>query len=373
MFIKKNLAQWLNNNRNIFKSHKPDYQTRFDDLSRAPSAFIFTLIICILIYSGFFTQIDNAPTGSQKNGKIEHFVDELSDLELYKTVIASLSKSGNYYASVVELQRKNDFPVKPFITIRAPFLALIFAKCGFYFTEALHIALILAVSLASWDKLKNILQERALIYTVIIVACSCFLTMAGSYFHDSWAGLLIALSLLMRTPEKYKNSVLIGLAATLLRELAICYLFLMAVFAIFEKNKRESLYWLGAIGIELCFLVFHYFQIQSYVLPNDPVSQGWNELGGWSYYLHTIYKLTILGILPVQLAYAIVPLCFFGWLTLKSNFSLRIFGLISGYAVMVMLFARHENFYWSFLATPLLLAGLVLSTIGIKKLILNIT
>ncbi len=43
-------------------------------------------------------------------------------------------------------------------------------------------------------------------------------------FHEAWAGLLIALSLALRTEKRFWSAALVGLLAALVRELALPYL-----------------------------------------------------------------------------------------------------------------------------------------------------
>ena len=61
---------------------------------------------------------------------------------------------------------------------------------------------------------------------------------------------------------------------------------------------------------------------------------------------------------PQPLVIILTFLAFLGWLSVRSGLGLRVAGWLFGMAVMIMLFARPDNFYWAALPMPLLLAGL---------------
>lgn len=191
-------------------------------------------------------------------------------------------------------------------------------------------------------------------------------------FHDSWAGLFIALSLTLRAPNRYISAIVFGLLAALVREMALAYLLLMLACALWERSWREAIGWIMAIACVCVSLSLHAYGISSYIQADDLVSQGWDELGGWFFYLSTIYSSSGLIFLPKQVGYGLVRLSIFGWLAWKSVVGLRVFGLILGYAIAVMLFARPGNLYWSLLVAPFILAGAVFAAPGVKALLSNI-
>ncbi len=345
--------------------------TRFHGLSASISALILALLIAAVLISSFATTLPSEVFS--ENSK--HSGAQLTDADLYQAVIDGIAKGKSYYPLVVAEHRSRGFPLKPFFTVRAPFLANLSAWLGSSMSRAILLALVMAVSVLWWQRLKSERLPPVIhVMLTIAIAFSCGLLLIPRLplFHESWAGLLIALSLALREPGRYVAAIFVGLLAALLRELAGAFLVLMLCFAIWEKNWREATGWLIATGLLAAFMALHSATLAEYVRADDLVSQGWNHRGGWSFYLHTVHSTTGLVFLPVFAGYAAIPMCLFGWLTLKSGLALRVAGLLLGYAFLVMAFARPANLYWSILCAPFMVAGLILAALSIQALGSNI-
>ena len=114
--------------------------------------------------------------------------------------------------------------------------------------------------------------------------------------------------------------------------------------------------------------VAHAQSVAAVVRPGDLASPGWQGLGGWSLYLFAMRQATSLALLPQSVAAAAIPLALFGWAAWRAPLGLRMTGLLCGYAAMLMLFARPDNFYWGLLMAPLLLAGLAFAPLSLMRL-----
>ena len=177
-------------------------------------------------------------------------------------------------------------------------------------------------------------------------------------FHESWAGLLIALSLGLWRQERPWASVAIALVAALFRESAAPILPMMAFFAMLSKRWHEASAWCVAFVIWGIAYAAHYGEVAALVRPDDLTSPGWSGMGGWPLFVDAVFKTTPLTFLPSAFASPLTLLALLGWLSVRSGLGLRVAGWLFGMAVMIMLFARPDNFYWAALPMPLLLAGL---------------
>ncbi len=341
--------------------------SRFEDWSAAASVLVLTIIFVLVAYTANLASVEvNASPVAAVHA---------SDADLYQSIINGVASGRGYYTVAVQEHRQGHFPLKPFFTVRAPLLAIISAILGPVFSKLLLFSLISAVAVAWWQKLRStgISAPYWFVAAILIAFSSLLLSVPRlPLFHESWTGLLIALSIALRTPEKYFAAIAVGLVAALLRELATAYLCLMLVCAFAGRNYRESVGWALAIATVAVFLALHSQILAQFVVADDLISQGWNGMGGWQFYVDTIRNTSGLIFLPATLGQALVPLCLFGWLSLKSADGIRVAGVLTGYALMVMLFARPANLYWSLLCAPLMLAGLVFAAFSIKILLDNV-
>jgi hypothetical protein len=146
-------------------------------------------------------------------------------------------------------------------------------------------------------------------------------------------------------------------------------LVLMLCAAAYERRGREATGWLAAILVISVALALHAHQVSLIVGPSDLVSPGWSALGGWPLYVSVMAAATPLIHFPEWVARVVIPLCLFGWASARSEVTPRVFGMLVGYGVMIMVFARPNTFYWGMIVTPLLLAGLALVPLALTRLI----
>lgn len=264
------------------------------------------------------------------------------------------------------------YPLKPFFAVRLPTLAVVEATLPPLLVSLMLLALCIGTVLAWVARLR---PETA---GVVPLGAAGLLVIAGLYvnldasfvvFHEVWAGPLIALSLALRRPGHWLPAVAFGLSAMLIRETALVYVAIMAVFAWVEGERRETLGWLGAIGVFAVVLAAHAHAVSLVSGPLDRVSQGWNGLEGFGFYVRLATISSGLDILPQWLASLVLGTALFGWLAWRDAVASRALVVFAAYAALISLFARSDNFYWALMTTPVLLIGLVFAVDGLRDLI----
>jgi len=277
-------------------------------------------------------------------------------------VIAQVASGHPYYASVAMLHRKYHYPLRPFVTVRLPMLAWLSAGFGQTGTFILYLAL-LGACIVSWGRrFWQLFAGRPTQYFAQIVVALSFGVTANPIlmlFHEAWAGGLIAVALALWRPERYGASVILLLAATLFREIAVCALLLMGSFAALEQRWRELQAYGLAFIVFIAVMIAHASAVAQIVRADDLASPGWAGHGGWPLVVSVVMTTSPLILAPRWLAALILPLMFFGWAFWRDALGLRILGVVIGYALAVALFARPDTFYWSLLFTPLLTLGVL--------------
>ena len=352
-------------------------QSRFDGWSKTGSAVVLAALLLIMALTAAMSIARIDPSGGQFQPQATHASGQepVGDAALYRRIATDVAAGKPYYASAARHHRENSYPLKPFVTVRFPTLAVLSAWLGPTLTQLAMVMLLAATAYAWHVRMQAMLPgSNAGPWIVGLIIASGAVLCSGTLltFHESWAAMLIALSLALWRPGFFAASVIAGLVAVLFRDLAIPYLLLMAVAALIERRWRETAAWTGAIAIVAALLCLHGSAVAGVVQPGDLSSQGWNGMRGWPFYVATIMQTSLLIILPDRLAQALVPLCLFGWIAWKSDYGLRLAGLMCGYGLMLMLFARQENYYWSLLTVPLLFTGLALAPSAVHRLSMQI-
>ena len=294
-----------------------------------------------------------------------------TDLALYTAVAVRVGSGEGYYRAVVAEQRARNYPLRPVVTVRLPTLAWILGTLGEKGAAILLHLLALAAIAALTIRLRAAAGSKPLWAgaTFLAAASTALLTVpAMTYWHESWAALLIALSLACRSDKSWGASVAFGLAAVLVRELALPYLCLMALLAWRDRSRTEAAAWAGAVLVFFAALGAHSAALSSLVTAADPASPGWSSGGGWPFVLAMLQRCSLFALLPLPLAALAVPLALLGWAAVRGPWGARGALLMLGYSAAFMLFGRADNFYWGIMVAPLLPLGLAFAPLAVRDL-----
>lgn len=286
-----------------------------------------------------------------------------TDQTLYRSVAAQMADGVSYYDAVASEHRRLGFPLAPVVAVRAPLLAQATVLVGG--AEAMQRALLaLVVTVVAalglrFTKTVPHLPTRLVATGIAAIACGILLAPGNAMHHDIWAGLLATLALALRTDARWWPSLLIGLVAACLRELALPFLVAMAAVAVVERRWREAVAWSAALAVALLYLALHWMQVAAIeALPGDVFSPGWSGLGGWLRLVTMYANSSVLVVLPLALAWAAVPLAVLGLAFADRSMGPRAALWVGGMSVAFMIFARPDNPYWGALVAPLLAVGL---------------
>ncbi|MBS0312555.1 MAG: hypothetical protein JSS05_00035 [Proteobacteria bacterium] len=313
-----------------------------------------------------------APAPPPAKGGPENVVKDREDILLYERIVDGLREGKAYYPLVAHSLRTGNYPLKPFVTFRLPTLASVQAALPPIASILLLYGLVAAVAAAWWRRMGNVLDgPRPRVIASILLLCGAAVVAKPELvaFHECWAGLLIALSLGLRTDRRWAAAVLVGLAAMLIRETAALYVAAMAGLALLERRPREMLGWGAALAVFAGVIALHAHQVAQVVLPEDPASPGWSGMLGFGFLVNVIKSTTSLALLPAALASVLAGLALFGWAAAPGPFARRVAVTIAAYAMLLALFCRADTFYWGLMIAPLILVGLVFAPDGLRDLI----
>jgi hypothetical protein len=289
-----------------------------------------------------------------------------TDVTLHHDEITFAGDPSTYYARLMDDQRRHGYPMRPFVAVRPPVLAFMIAWLpGGEATGRVLIGALAAAVAGLWTvRLMRPLGApgAALAGAGLASGLVAAFTFNGDLMHECWSGLLIALSLALYPGKDGAHrslwlaaSLAAGLAAALIRELALPFLGVMALMALVERRPREALLWLGAIGLCLLALAGHAFAVMRHTLPGDP-GMSWVRLGGWSFVLEADRWNALIAQRP-WLPAVLVPVALAGALAWSGPVGRRLGFTVLGYAAGFLVVGRPEDTYWGLMIAPLLPLG----------------
>jgi hypothetical protein len=343
--------------------------TRFAGLSRnqaraALALFALLLAACLLAL--------RSPAPPPVSGDPANRTEDQADVVLYQTIVDQLRGGGEYYAVTAQALRSGDYPLRPFVTFRLPTLAAVQSRLPDTGSVALLYLLAAAVALAWWKRLVPAFGRappRVVALLLLGGGMLVFVQAELLWFHEIWAGLLIALSLALRRPGRWVEAIAFGLAATLVRETAALYVGVMAIAAWIEGERREAWGWVLATAVLAAVVAAHAYAVAQVVRPLDPASPGWAGMLGFGFFVRTMTLSTALSLPPLWLAAPLVGLALFGWAAWAEPLATRALATFAAYAVLLGVAGRVDTFYWGLLVAGPLLIGLAFVPDGLRDLL----
>jgi hypothetical protein len=324
-----------------------------------PKAWLAVLMLVVVGLTSVSFTLPNSHFATYAKSK-----EDYSDVQLYRDIAGRVSKGESYYDAAAAEQRLHGYPLRPFITMRPPMLAMIIVVFG----ESIYAKMIGLIGLLAAALLGYRVFDRSrspwLATLCALPICAATIVLGFTkltMLHECGSAMLLCLAIILRTPERYVAAALTALIAALIRETAIAVPLMMLVFAAFEKKFREATVWAGVVATFALYIGWHAHMVSAVVTSTDLTSPGWGASLGWSYAVQAVREHSVLALLPPSVAALVLPIALFGWLFWKSPLALRGFGAVAGYTLMVALFARDNTPYWAIMATPLLLTGFVVA------------
>ena len=209
-------------------------KTRFADLPRWAARLILLVVAGMLILPFATLRVLPGPSAPAA----------YNDSDLYRDISRRVQAGQNYYAAAELEQRQHGYPTRPAFAFHEPTLAVTLAALR---TDVARrgaaLALVAIMALALRNALERTQIAPALrLPAVLLMTAGAILAWwpSGVFMQELWAGSFIALSLAVHRPGRWGLSLVLALVACLIRELALPYLAVMAVFALAERRWTEA-------------------------------------------------------------------------------------------------------------------------------------
>jgi hypothetical protein len=295
----------------------------------------------------------------------------VGDHALYASVLHRVDAGESYYDAVAAEHRANNYPLKPFMAVRLPTLTRIVAVTGVPGAMVSGMLIGVAAILAWYRRMRTapgLPRYASLAALLVAVNLSQLTEREWVLMHEAVSGALIALALALYRPQRPWATMAVVAVALAIRETVLPVAMLFGLFALVDRNWRAAAGWF-ALGLAfLAGLAAHMSALAAVTVPADLASPGWGGFGGWATYVAFVHETSILRFVPLWIAALLVPLALLGWASWKSRAGLAGLGVQLAYALLLMLFARPDNFYWGMLVAPTLFIGLVFAPAALSAL-----
>jgi hypothetical protein len=184
--------------------------------------------------------------------------------------------------------------------------------------------------------------------------------------QESWAGLLIALSLAVAGPGRLVEAVALGLAAALIVQGAALYPIAMALVALLARRRREALGWGSAVALFGIVFVVHAGAVVG--AGGHALWEGDGGAAGPIAVLRALADLSLLRWLPVWLGVPIALVAVLGWAVPRGRVAMRI-GIVLAVLLLFATTRRPEDAGEAvLLVAPLSLVGLAFAGPALRQL-----
>ncbi len=343
--------------------------SRFAALPRGQARIALALLALLVAFSLTALISPGPPPASHDPAKRQ---DDRADVLLYESIVAGLRNGGDYYTTTADALRRGNYPLRPFVTFRLPTLAVVQAALPGWVSIALLYALAAGVIAAWFVRLRPVLPRAAplaIALVLLIGGMATFVQAELAPFHEVWAGLLVALSLALRRPDRWIDAVAFALVAMLIRETAALYVMVMAAIALAEGRRREAAGWAASLAVLAVVIAAHAYAVARVTDAADPASPGWAGLLGFGFFVKTMSISTALTVAPAWAATVLVALALFGWASWADPLATRTLATFAAFAALLALFGRIDTFYWGLMIAPTFLIGLAFVPDGLRDLV----
>jgi hypothetical protein len=324
---------------------------------------ILIALAALLVTAAVLPPLDPVPIGTAKRSDAE------SDPALFAAVIARVRAGEAYYpAMAIELETHH-FPTASAFNWRTPILFKLMAVAPPLASVAALIVLSLTafvLTVVHMNRLKA--PEPVLIGVLAQIGVLCVvLAPAIRLQTEAWAGILIAISALAYTRQRWYIAAAVGITALFVRELAAPYCAVCALLAVRDRRVRELIIWaLGGVAYAI-FYGWHVLQVQAQHAGERSYAASWIQLGGLRFLLETIQQSNTILLLAPYVATAVF-LTFLAAALWAPTIPAHVRATVIAYALFFVFVGQSFNDYWGLLVGPVQAVALAYGPFGLHAL-----
>ena len=292
------------------------------------------------------------------------------DLALYLEVISRVRRGENYYAAAGEAIPSYGFPTSSPLNWRLPTYAWLLSclRCAGWIQLTLIGLSILALTMtfaARWR------QDGILCAGVTTLVMIGVVRWAADGYacvaQEPWAATLLVISLAAHAASRNAAgwryvSILTGIGALFVRELALPYCGIASIVALCHGRRREAAWWLVGIASFVAYYAWHVSQVRGQLALMGGAAAAdvgqWLRLGGLDFVLLSTRMNGLLFNAPGAVLWLLLVAALVGFSARASDTNQLAGFAAAAYLLAFAFLGRPENFYWGLIPAPLLAWGL---------------
>jgi hypothetical protein len=291
------------------------------------------------------------------------------DLSLYLEVIARVRGGENYYRVAAEAIPGRGFPTASPLNWRLPTYAWLLSqlRCAGWIQLSLIGLSLVALTMVFAARLRQDGILVALVTTLVMIGVVRWsIDGYACVAQEPWAATLLVISLAAHAAARFAPgwryvSILTGLAALFIRELALPYCGIAGVVALWHGRRREAAVWTLGIALFFGFYAWHVDQVRQQLALTGGTAAGdvsqWLRLGGLDFVLLSERMNGLLFKAPGVVLWLFLIASLVGF-AVSSNDTSQVAGFsAAAYLIAFAFLGRPENFYWGLIPAPLLAWG----------------
>ncbi|WP_314373150.1 hypothetical protein [Sphingomonas paucimobilis] len=286
------------------------------------------------------------------------------------TIVDHVRHGQPFYAAAIDALRENEQPLRPaLVAVPLPALPETLAALPPEVGETLLILLGLGVVIAWARRWRPALDSRIAQSLALVLAVAGLYPLIAwpmSVVPESWAALLIALSLVQRRPQAMPTAVALGLVAMILTPVALLHALVMLALAWQSRARQEVIGWVIAIALFLLVLAAHAHALNAAVTAIDPAIGSVSAIPSPGELIAGIASAGALGFLPMILALPLGILAALGWAHWRLPVARRAGVTMAAYALAATL-TGGAGFLT--MLSPLLFLGVVFAPDALRDLV----
>jgi hypothetical protein len=276
---------------------------------------------------------------------------DATDSATYQRELSRLRTGEPYYQVVGDELRRQRYPTLSVFKWRTPLLLTALARTPDAVGQGILIvlgvllfgvALALAARESVWVAASSIMGAGAV---VPVMVPTCLL------MGETWAGILIGLSVCVYGRGKVHVAALLGLLALFLRELAAPYCVACTIIALVRGRRREVAVWIAGACLYAVYFGWHLLQVSAHQLPTDFAHESPAVgLNGLAILLTKVQYHAWLLVLPPWCAGLALTAVVAGTVHARTPSYVRVTSAV--YLVFFLVGGRTFNGYWGLIAWP---------------------
>lgn len=303
-----------------------------------------TLLVCLLLFVVCLATPMPPPPPPNAVGA--------GDVVTYRAILSRLRTGGPYYDVIGDELRRGKYATREAFNWRTPLLWSTLARGPDAAGRALLIAsgvLLLAATLAATAHqplgvtLGSTIMQAGAVVTVMLPD--------AAVLGETWAGVLIGLSVCMYGRKRTRWAVPLGLLALFVRELAAPYCVACTITAAVNRRWREVGAWLCGACLYGGYYGWHLVNVWEHRLPGDHAhASSWLELGGLPFLLMKMKWQTLLLASPPWTAALALALVAAGIAATRAPAHVRLTS--AAYVAFFLVAGKSFDGYWGMIAWP---------------------